>query len=674
MKTCGICDWSIDNRRKGLRFLNSITYQAQQECHLRELLANGTVPNAPKLWEGSADSDNSNTATATAKWHGTLRASGTINGFTNSNLNSNLSSSSRVNDNSELSSPTEIMLHWGPCKEDSVSFFSLEFAGPTMGTTRTLKYKEIFRDPEDASPDSEFRYARLIEGLIPGTSYAFRLRGFNGFGPGEYTYKVFTTRPAVPSCPRITSIASDAVALRWLFSSSFFKHIDELKSIFTIADTDKSGSVNREELAAALDDSGTGSCSLELRAYLLKVASKIGLDVTQGYLSLFDMIEGDDDGALSWKEFESFFMSSGWTSSSSVMGGGGSVRGSVTSLHTTATITNENKKSTDASSGLTYVLERCKNEFLGDYSEEVRTGAGQTVVHRLEPGVSYRFRVYAVNVDGVRGPSSASVVVHAMLEVPVAPVVVLKNIGSRGVSLTWKRREQAISSTRDKATVQRMLGDWAGTHGEDDGGVSIETAFARYDRDRSGTIEIDELELLLNDLGVEASEERLREAMATFDMNNDGVISFEEFGVWWRRDEVSYTIKRSDAILTVQGQSDRIDVRSSLGNMSIRSDKDKVRNSTSARGNSALRSSRDFQNNDDRSVMTSQSSFHPPGSVSVRSSSAARTRPLSSSTAGRAEIPSSAIKVKQRQVAMPVVSYRGVQTKCDIAGLEPNRL
>ena len=125
VKTCGVCDWSMDNRRKGLRFLNSITYQAQQEGHLRELLANGTVPNAPKLWEGSAESENSNTATATAKWQGTLRASGTIKGFSNSYL----SSSSRVNDNSEFASPTEIMLHWGPFKEDTVSFFSLEFAG-----------------------------------------------------------------------------------------------------------------------------------------------------------------------------------------------------------------------------------------------------------------------------------------------------------------------------------------------------------------------------------------------------------------------------------------------------------------------------------------------------------------------------------------------------------------
>ena len=248
------------------------------------------------------------------------------------------------------------------------------------------------------------------------------------------------------------------------------------------------------------------------------------------------------------------------------------------------------------SAGLTYVVERCKNEFLGEFAEEVRTGAGQTVVHRLDPGESYRFRVYAMNVDGVRGPPSPSVVVHAMLEVPPAPSIVLKSIGSRGISLTWKRRVRAVSSSRDKATVQRMLGDWAGTHGEDDGGVSIETAFARYDRDHSGSIEHDELEMLLKDLGVDATEERLREAMATFDTNGDGVISFEEFGVWWRRDDVSYTIKRSDAILAAQTPFDRLDVRSSTASMSMTSEKAR------SRARSALRSSRDSQADDEKST------------------------------------------------------------------------
>jgi hypothetical protein len=41
----------------------------------------------------------------------------------------------------------------------------------------------------------------------------------------------------------------------------------------------------------------------------------------------------------------------------------------------------------------------------------------------------------------------------------------VKSIGSRGVLLNWKLRRQNVSSSRDKATVQKMLGDWAGTPG-----------------------------------------------------------------------------------------------------------------------------------------------------------------------------------------------------------------
>ena len=69
--------------------------------------------------------------------------------------------------------------------------------------------------------------------------------------------------------------------------------------------------------------------------------------------------------------------------------------------------------------------------------------------------------------------------------------------------------------------------------------------------DGSGTIDASELALLLQDLGVESSEERLRSAFEEFDKNGDGVISFEEFNSWWKKDEVLYVIKRSDPITTV---------------------------------------------------------------------------------------------------------------------------
>ena len=277
---------------------------------------------------------------------------------------------------SEQASPTEIMVHWGAAKGDSVSFFSLEFAGATSTVTRTLKYKEIFRDPQDASPDSDFRYQRLVEGLQPGTSYAFRVRGFNGFGPGEYSYKLFTTRPAAPNTPVITTISSEAVTLRWVFSASFFRHIEELKRLFEDADIDKSGAVSREELTACLE---SGGCTAELKGFLNKIAYKIGLDVSQGYAALFDMMEGDDDGTLSWEEFETFFMSAGWAATDSLpssvasvrASATGSVRASVTSLNTAAS---EGRSKGEQVNSLTYVVERCKNEFLDEYEEALKTG------------------------------------------------------------------------------------------------------------------------------------------------------------------------------------------------------------------------------------------------------------------------------------------------------------
>jgi len=188
---------------------------------------------------------------------------------------------------------------------------------------------------------------------------------------------------------------------------------------------------------------------------------------------------------------------------------------------------------------------QCESEFDNKYKEVMKTSQGQGTVHRLEAGKSYRFRVYSVNVDGVAGPKSDSVVVHTMLDTPAAPT--LASIGAKSVSLSWKGRA-ANTSTRDPSAVQKMLSDWAGTHGDNDGGVSIETAFARYDTNGSGDIDAPELAKVLEDLGVEVSEERLSEAFSVLDTNGDGIITFDEFAAWWRREEVVYVLKRSEPI------------------------------------------------------------------------------------------------------------------------------
>lgn len=190
---------------------------------------------------------------------------------------------------------------------------------------------------------------------------------------------------------------------------------------------------------------------------------------------------------------------------------------------------------------------QCESEFDNVYKEVLRTSLGYGSISRLEAGKSYRFRVFSINIDGVPGPRSESIVVHTMLETPTAPACV--NIDAKKITVSWKARA-AQTSTRDPAAIQKMLADWAGTHGESEGGVSIETAFAKYDRNGSGDIDASELACMLEDLGVETSEERLREAFAVLDRNGDGIITFDEFALWWRRDEVAYVLKRSEPIHT----------------------------------------------------------------------------------------------------------------------------
>ena len=154
-----------------------------------------------------------------------------------------------------------------------MSFFTLECGGPAGGSS--AKYREIYRDPADANPGSIFTFNYRVSGLLPGTTYTFRIRGVNGYGPGEFVYKTFTTYPSAPPVPRIIKVTSSAVMLRWIFSAFFLKRQADLKKLFSLVDSDRSGSVSREELAAVLDE----KCSSvpELKAFLDKAKAKFGV-------------------------------------------------------------------------------------------------------------------------------------------------------------------------------------------------------------------------------------------------------------------------------------------------------------------------------------------------------------------------------------------------------------
>ena len=294
---CQYSTWRPEDRKEGLKVLLDMTKEARQEETLKTLLANGVPPAPPKLWiqnERNIETKSLNRRSINIRSRGEEKSG-------------EYSEDEDMDQADVDSDSTEITLFWGPHKGDLVSFYSLEYGGP-VGATKTsdVKYTEIYRDPPDADPNNTFDFAYTLRNLTPGASYRFRMRAFNGFGAGEYTYKTFSTITAAPAQPHVIKLTSDSVCLKWTFSSGFFRRLDELRRIFTLADSDKSGMVSREELTALLDE--RASSSPQLKSFLSKVAQGLGLVVSQGYDALFDMIEGDDDGGLSWAEFEGFFM------------------------------------------------------------------------------------------------------------------------------------------------------------------------------------------------------------------------------------------------------------------------------------------------------------------------------------------------------------------------------
>ena len=60
---------------------------------------------------------------------------------------------------------------------------------------------------------------------------------------------------------------------------------------------------------------------------------------------------------------------------------------------------------------LSYSVQQCENELTNEFVEVLRCNvgsAGKASIKHLNPGRSYRYRIVAVNADGVFGPPSES--------------------------------------------------------------------------------------------------------------------------------------------------------------------------------------------------------------------------------------------------------------------------
>lgn len=62
----------------------------------------------------------------------------------------------------------------------------------------------------------------------------------------------------------------------------------------------------------------------------------------------------------------------------------------------------------------------------------------------------------------------------------------------------------------------------------------LKTAFDKVDADKSGSIDINELSKICDDLGAHCNMEEVKKLFEEIDLNHDGKVSFDEFTAWWR--------------------------------------------------------------------------------------------------------------------------------------------
>jgi Ca2+-binding EF-hand superfamily protein len=63
--------------------------------------------------------------------------------------------------------------------------------------------------------------------------------------------------------------------------------------------------------------------------------------------------------------------------------------------------------------------------------------------------------------------------------------------------------------------------------------AKLKATFDKYDKDKSGKIDLRELKGMLTELGAKVEDDEVEEGMSELDTNSDGTCSFDEFKDWW---------------------------------------------------------------------------------------------------------------------------------------------
>jgi len=505
VRTFGI--WGAP-RRTALDALLDLSDEARREARLRTVLAAGAVPGMPDLWSATPEE---------------LHVEG-------AQLETLL---------------TRLVLRWRPASADTngtIAFFSLEFSG-SLGSRaqRDNRFAEIARDPPTACDDA-FAFQHVVSGLTPDTTYLFRLRAFNSHGPGPYVWRHLTTPPARPRIPLPVRVGARTVMLRWAVPDTLATRAIDLRRAFEeCAKNDAScGAIVQRFRKLTTGHGGTEEKKVIVqRAEWLRVLNERyqstvdflrrtrassatitylsgGVEKGRSNICLLDLFETADVNVIDWAwildRLAAATDSDGDRTSNRVR------RDTIETGEASRLIRNalasdgfsragcvktaEARRVQRLAAPTTHVIERCVNETRGEWEEVLRTRFGEAAVNGLEAGATHQFRVRAVNADGNAAPPGGSIVVNTLLEAPAAPRIVRRvatagaRVASAGlgfdgcfvvsatsVSLTWPRALMCASTDqRASGASGRILAEWVGVGGEDDGAVSLESVLRCFDR------------------------------------------------------------------------------------------------------------------------------------------------------------------------------------------------
>jgi len=505
---CHLRQWMKDDgkilREKRARALEELLEKSKErrdEARLRKLLQQGSPPGAPSLYCAKPDDP----------------------------------------DVKGTSLEESLPICWDLPEDSLVAFFSLEMSGAKGSRTqRNNIFREVFRDPPN--PDKPFRYRVWIKNLDPGTSYTFRIRAFNGFGPGPFTWQTFTTQPARPKQPWVVGRTPRSVTVRWLkteadlaceevlnrLKSAFMEdrpvtRVSELEWLFSAQGQPLRAGASQEDPAIATSSQATVLKVWEwLRAQITELEyTPVAWDTILHLISVYKEVEE----------------------------------------HSSRPCARPDRTQ------IMYKVEKCVSLAQDVWDPLFITRFGEACVNALEPGQPCRIRVVAVNDKKLLSRPSDSLVVTPFLEPPRAPEVV--DVGSSHVVLRWPQ-PSALRSSRGKGLTEdtMIVNDWTATSTSKGGPISIQDFFRLNNNQRDDGSKIDSTKLgkLLEDYGVRATPRRIADALEQ--LGGKKTVDEKKFIEWWDSGKAYVEVRRTGGrsgeprgTLCYEGRSSRCEVK-----------------------------------------------------------------------------------------------------------------